>query len=62
MVTEKKGFFKSSSQYKSFENLDPRVWASLDPSGLIGRIYLEDHYTLLHTLHISYGPIGFREC
>ena len=31
------------------------------PRGLIGRIYVGDHYTLLHTKYISCGPHGFRE-
>ena len=31
------------------------------PRGLIGRIYVGDHYTLLHTEYISYGPHGLRE-
>ena len=35
--------------------------ASLEPRGLIGRIYVGDHYTLLHTKYISCGPHGFRE-
>ena len=35
--------------------------ASLDHRGLIGRIYVGDHYTLLHTKYISSGPHGFRE-
>ena len=35
--------------------------ASLDPRGLIGRIYVVDHYTLLHTKYIISGPHGFRE-
>ena len=37
--------------------------ANLDPKGLIGRIYVGDHYTLLHvhTKYISSGPHGFRE-
>ena len=42
-------------------NLDPRGEASLDPRGLIGRIYVVDHQTLLHTKHISCGSLGFRE-
>ena len=40
---------------------DPQGTVSLDPRGLIGRIYVVDHYTLLHTEHISSGPHGFRE-
>ena len=35
--------------------------ANLDPRGLVGRIYVGDHYTLLHTKYISCGPHGFRE-
>ena len=35
--------------------------ANLDPGGLIGRIYVGDHLTLLHTKYISCGPHGFRE-
>ena len=35
--------------------------ASLEPRGLIGRIYVGDHYTLLHTQYISGGLYGFRE-
>ena len=30
--------------------------ANLDPRGLIGRIYVVDHYTLLCTKYISSGP------
>ena len=40
---------------------DPQGMASLDPRGLIGRIYVGDHYTFLHTKYISSGPHGFRE-
>ena len=35
--------------------------ASLGPRGLIGRSYVGDHETLLHTKYISSGPHGFRE-
>ena len=40
---------------------DPRGMASLDPRGLIGRIYVGEHLTLLHTKYISSGPHGIRE-
>ena len=33
----------------------------MDPRGLIGRIYVGDHYTLQHTKYISCGPHDFRE-
>ena len=40
---------------------DPQGVASLGPRGLIGRIYVGDHKTLLHTKYVSCGPHGFRE-
>ena len=40
---------------------DPRGVANLDPGGMIGRIYVEYHLTLLHTKYISFRPCGFRE-
>ena len=40
---------------------DPMGMASLDPRGLIGRIYVVDHYTMLHTKYISSDPHGFRK-
>ena len=33
----------------------------MDPRGMVGRIYKEDHYTLLHMKYESSGPCGFRE-
>ena len=33
----------------------------MDPRGTVGRIYKEDHHTLLHTKHESSGPCGFGE-
>ena len=33
----------------------------MDPTGTVGRIYKEDHYTLLKTKYESFGPCGFRE-
>ena len=40
---------------------DPQGGATFDPRGMIGRIYKEDHYTLLHTKYESSGPCGFGE-
>ena len=40
---------------------DPRGGAIFDPRGIIGRIHIEDHYTLLHTKYESFGPCGFGE-
>ena len=33
----------------------------MDPRGTVGRIYKEDHYTLLLTKYESSGPSGFGE-
>ena len=33
----------------------------MDPRGTVGRIYIEDHYTLLHTKYESSAPCGFGE-
>ena len=41
MVSEKK--IKDFFQFKYVENLDLRALASLNPRGLIGRIYGGDH-------------------
>ena len=49
------------SNYKSMGANEPRGVFSLDPRGLIGRVYVGDHKTLLHTKYVSSGPHGFRE-
>ena len=33
----------------------------MNPRGTVGRIYKEDHYSLLHTKYESSGPCGFGE-
>ena len=40
---------------------DPQGMGNLDPRGMVGRIYVGDHYTLQHTKYMSCGPHGFRE-
>ena len=40
---------------------DPRGVANLAPRGMIGRIYIEYHLTLLHTKYTSFRSCGFRE-
>ena len=40
---------------------DPWGGAIFDPRGMVGRIYKEDHYTLLHTKYESSGPCGSGE-
>ena len=38
---------------------EPRGVANLDPRGIVGRVYVGDHLTLLHTKYLSSGPYGF---
>ena len=40
---------------------DSRGGAIFDPRDMVGRIYKEYYYTLLHTKYESSGPCGFRE-
>ena len=54
---QRKGF----SHYKSKGANDLRGVAKLNPMGLICRISVEKHLTMLHTLYISCGPQDFRE-
>ena len=55
VVAEEKIFFLC------FTHDPPRGGARMDPRGTVGRIYKEDHYTLLHTKYESFGPCGFEE-
>ena len=50
--------FLSFSHYKSMRANEPRSVANLDPRGMVGRIYVGDHLTLLHT---KCGPHSFKE-
>ena len=49
------------SHYKSVGANDPWGMANLDSRGMVGRIYVGDHKTLLYTKSVSSGPHGFRE-
>ena len=40
---------------------DPRGEDGMDPRGTVGRIYKEDHYTLIHTKYESSVSCGFGE-
>ena len=40
---------------------EPWGMANLDPRGMIGRIYVGDHLTMLHNKYLSSGPYGFRK-
>ena len=47
--------------YKSVGANDPQGMANLDPRGMVGRIYVGDYQTLLHTKSVSSGPHGYQE-
>ena len=49
LVVSEKIFFLCFFHCKSMGANDPRGGAIFDPSGMVGRIYKEDHYTLLHS-------------
>ena len=54
-------FFICFSQCKLMGANDPRGGAYMDPTGMVGRIYKEYHYTLLHTNYESSWTCGFGE-
>ena len=53
--------FLSISHYKSMGANEPPGVANLDTRGMVGRIYVGDHLSLLHTKYLSSGPYGFNE-
>ena len=44
---------------KSMEAKDPADLANLEPSGMVGMIYVGDHQALLFIKVISCGPYGY---
>ena len=61
VVSEKKTFYVFPIVSLWDNANDPRGGAIFDPRGMIGRIYKEDLYTLLHTIYESSGPCGFGQ-
>ena len=61
LVVSEKKFFLCFSHCKSMGANDPRGGAIFDPRGMIGRININDHHTLLHTKYDSFGTCGFGE-
>ena len=60
VVSEKKTFYVFPIVSLK-ELMTPPGGAIFDPRGMIGRIYKEDHYALLHTKYESFGTCGFGE-
>ena len=61
LVVSEKKIFLCFPHGKSMGAKDPQGWAIFDPRGMVGRIYKEDHYMLLHTKYESSGLCGFGE-
>ena len=55
------GLVVSEKIFLCFSYDTPGAGPFMDPSSTVGRIYKEDHYTLLHTKYDSSGPCGFGE-
>ena len=55
------GLVVSEKIFLCFTHDPPRYGARMDPRGTVGRIYNEDHYTLLHTKYESFGSCDFGE-
>ena len=55
------GFGEEDFLCFSHDTPPPSGGARMDPGGTVGRIYKEDHYTLLKTKYESFGPCGFGE-
>ena len=52
--------FLSISHYKSTGVNEPHGVANLDPRGMVGRIYVGDQLSLLHTKYLSSGNLWFQ--
>ena len=59
------GFIKKTTKHCYIQNMKALGHVlsekKMDPRGMVGRIYKEDHYTLLHTKYESSWPCGFGE-
>ena len=55
------GFVVSEKKIFRVFPLTPPGRGPYGPQGTVGRIYKEDHYTLIHTKSESSGSCGFRE-
>ena len=54
-------WFWSRRFFKVFSHDAPKVGPRMNPRGTVGKIYKEEHYTLLQTKHESSGPCGYGE-
>ena len=61
LVVSEKKIFLCFSHCMSMGANDRRGWAIFDPRSMVGRIYKEDHYTLLHTKYESSRHCGLGE-
>ena len=61
LVVSEKKIFLCFSHCMSMGANDPRGGAIFDTRGMVGRIYKEDHYTLIHIKYKSFRPFVFGE-
>ena len=61
LVVSEKKILLCFPHCKSMGANDPKGWAIFYPRGMVGRIYKQDHYMLLHTKYESSGLCGFGE-
>ena len=61
MVSKKTIFFYVFPIVSLRELLTPRGGPISDPRGMLGKIYVNLHITMLHTKYRSFGCCGFRE-
>ena len=62
MVSENFSSFFLNEVYSQWTIMTPRVWTNFDPKGMVGRIYVEDQWTVLYIKYISCGPeLKWRE-
>ena len=60
-MVSQKNKFRVFPVIRLWQIMTPPGVACMDPRDTVGRIYKEDHYTLLHTKYEKSGSCGFGE-
>ena len=61
LVVSKNKIFLCLFHCKSMGANESQGGAIFDPWGMLGRIYVKLHITMLHTKYTNFGCCGFRE-